>query len=151
MVLNFCVFHSGTRDTIRNDMRIWNAYHPQYRLLCYDTQAHPLGNYPSQDDCNRIYKVPIAPSSALAQNRYFYVNIEDIIKLQESDINVNADMPWYNRYSPTTYDVKSVMLQVGTFYRIESFWISVCRYALSIRHRRNWLAGDNINGVNALD
>lgn len=103
-------FTQTTRNSIRDDMRAWNAYLPQYRRLCYNKQTHPLGNYPSRDGFNRIYKVPMASSSTLAQNSYYHVYIAGKCTLQESDINVNANQSWNNGYSPTAFDVIFVML-----------------------------------------
>lgn len=146
-------FTQTTRDAIRDDMRAWNAYLPQYRRLCYDTQTHPLGNYPLQDGFNRIYKVPMASSSTLAENTYYYLYIGGKRYLQESDINVNANKTWTNGYSPTAFDVKSVMLhELGhsTGLSHSSYRSAVMYFEFDKGEIRDRLTNDDINGVKAL-
>lgn len=146
-------FTQTTRGAIQDDMRAWNVYLPQYQRLCYDTQTHPLGNYPSQDGFNRIYKVPMASSSTLAENTYYYLYIGGKRYLQESDINVNANKSWDNGYSSTAYDVKSVMLhELGhsTGLGHSNYSSAVMYYQFAMGEIRNRLTSDDINGVKAL-
>lgn len=146
-------FYQETRDAIRNDMRAWNAYLPQYRRLCYSTTTHALGNFPLQDGFNRIYKVEMYPISTIAYNRYFFTYIGGQRVLQESDINVNAARAWVNGYSPTAFDVKSVMLHelghtVGLGHSQNES--AVMYRSFSEGEIRDTLTTDDINGVRSL-